>query len=279
MDDPNTQTVIKISDDRQKKKDAPVPPIAIERNRSAISVPGRAMSIKDIKDKINETRNTHRTARGTPPSDGNNPIRKRKFVIDNDDAEDVPTNTVPVPIGRVPASILTASLTNDVINQKSLPEDEVWNLIKACNRIVYDFGKKHNVALDELLVYAECITNHKYDPQVFAEFFHPGQSNLGHVHKQYAEIEKKDPEKYKLLVLELFKIIVEGEAVGETPRSMMVDTHTALQNDQIAAQVSTIRQQYIGMGVAGLTSLVGWVLSILQFIDPSAIHSNCNSTS
>lgn len=313
MDDPsvpkisanNPQTVIRVSDDipvKDDKKKQPVPPILIDKPHVASSsrtlVKTRVASRKEVKDIFKEVQATHRTARGTPGQ-----TRKRIIVDD-----DVPTGKVQGADDQIrpKASILPSTLTNlinkPVDNQKIYTEGEVWDLLQSCDSLLYDFGKKHKLDLEDLAIFAACVKKHTVDPQVITEHVNPGQNqnqqkpnglngllqgarslllgdphqqSLDDMHKKYEEMEKKEPENYKALLLELFKTIADEEdGGGQTNRSKIADTHIALQGQTITDQKSQIQAQYVALGVTTFLAVAQIIIPILLSNGIIPAHNN-----
>lgn len=288
MDDPNPRDVIQVSDDGQKKtqkQSVSVPPIAIDENQSNISNQGRLRSVKDLKNNLNQIKTTHRTARSTPP------VTRNRRVLDG--ADDAPTMTKNAPDVKkgVPPAIV-ASLTNQQIkNDEFVHIDKVWDMIKTFNPAIYDFGKKHNLGLDELVIFADCAQKYKVAPQVITEFMHhSGQDEqrsafhrvldrvLGNpeaeIHKQYNALEANEPQSYMSIVLDMYKLLSDEEEGGGVGRSPLADVHASVMAKQLDAKESSWRAQVI-LNILQLVSQIGLgVWALYGQVSPDVCHGN-----
>jgi hypothetical protein len=102
----------------------------------------------------------------------------------------------------------------------------------------------------------------------------PYDTHLDRLHKQYEKMQREDSEGYKAMLLELMKAAADQEENKQTNRSAIVDTHTSLQNQEIADQVTQTRLAIAGLIVTFITSVGGWAFGIIgQSLNPG----NCTS--
>jgi hypothetical protein len=179
-------------------------------------------------------------------------------------------------------------------DEKMYTEDELWERLQHSNPALCNFANAHGMDLDELDEYAILMQELDIDPRVITEYAHQNHpernmhwfnqglaymfreskgQNVERLHKEYDKIKRENPENYKVLVLELMKCAAE-EADGVPRRSLIADTHTSLQNDEISAQATQIRQQWLGLIVAGAGLVGGWVTSSIQYFGPIVV-ANC----
>lgn len=182
----------------------------------------------------------------------------------------------------------------NIQDEKMYTEDELWEKLEHANPALCNFAKAHGMDLDEFDEYAVLMQELDIDPRVITEYAHQNnqernmhwfdqglaymfreskEQNIKRLHKEYDKIKRENPENYKVLVLELMKYAAE-EADGVPRRSLIADTHTSLQNDEINAQATQIRQQWLGLilTVAGMVG--GWVTSGVQYFGPTVV-ANC----
>jgi len=301
----NPQTVIQITNEpiianktEKTKKPSTVPNIIIASKNSPGSssrnlMKTRVESNKELKGHIKKTQDTQRTARNTPP------VRRAAQKIDNEDQEPDAFLANDLSITRAKKSFLPQSmdtLAGKKLDQhkKMYTEREVWSFIESCNPVLHEFGKKHNLELEDLEVFAACIEELEINPQLFIEHIHasnqpmqksrmqqvidsvlgdPHEQNLDYLHKQYAKMQREKPEDYKALLLELMKTVADQEEGRQANRSTIADTHTALQNQEIANQARQNQMTLAGFIVAVFTAVPGWATSIWQFTSPA----NCTN--
>lgn len=182
----------------------------------------------------------------------------------------------------------------NIQDEKMYTEDELWEKLEHANPALCNFAKAHRMSLDEFDEYAVLMQELDIDPRVITEYAHQNhpetemhwfnqglaymfreskEKNVERLHKEYDKIKRENPENYKVLVLELMKYAAE-EADGVPRRSLIADTHTSLQNDEINAQATQIRQQWLALIVAGATMIGGWVTSGIQYFAPVVVQ-NC----
>jgi len=299
----NPQTVVQIVDDlpiQQIKKPSRVPPVVIASQSSSSSrnlTRKRVESVKKLGEHMARAQSTQRSARQSPPMNR----ATRKKIIDNDDDHVLPATLTDDPsLSRKKKSFLPCSvdtLAGKKLDQpkKMYTEKEVWDLIQSCNPTLHDFGKKHNLHLDDLEVFAACMEEIDINPKLITEYLHgnnpqeakgiirnfmdrlfgdPYDNHLDRLHKQYEKMQHQDPEGYKEMLLELMKAAADQEENKQTNRSAIVDTHTSLQNKEIANQVKQTRLAIAGLIVTFITSVGGWAFGIIgQSLNPG----NCTS--
>ena len=296
-DDPSTNSEKKSS----QEKNPPVPKVIIATPSQGSSprnlLKTRVKSIKELKDQIKETQNTQRTARS-----GNSARRGARGISGDDVMPSTQLLNDPSPTRKKKAFLPTTlqQLTGkslDIEHEKTYTEDEVWELVKSCNPILHEFGKKHNLELEDLEVFAACMERLAINPELITEYANPANDKpkskglvqkfiaycLGDPHEQHLErMNKKyermgngtEAEHYKAMLLELIKTTADQAEGKQTNRSVIADTHAALQNQAIADQTNQTRLAYLGLIVTLFTAAGGWAFGVVgQFINPG----NCTN--
>ena len=312
MDDPiakkdleKNQTIIQVTPESipigKKKKPPAVPTIVLASQGSTGSshnlMKTRVESTKELKEHIKKTQNTQRTARDTPP------VRRagQKLNIDGDDQASTITAVADDFTGTrvkksfLPQSIDTLAAKKLDQHKKMYTEADLWSFAESLSPILYEFGKKYNLEIEDLKLFAACMEELEINPQLITEHINasnnqpiqkgvlqqvidrvlgdPHEQHLDNLHKQYAKMQREKPENYKALLLELMKTVADQTEGQQANRSTIADTHINLQNQEIANQVTQTRMAVAGLVVAVITAIPGWVTSMLQFFNPT----NCTS--
>lgn len=257
----------------------------------------RVVSVKNLKRVVSAAADSgHVTTRSNELRD-DVPTRNRKFHLNLDK----PTENIPpmdtniFPPQRKTESFLPTAVASKFIPQiaiddspAGIPVEKVWAMLERHAPGIYQFAKKHDLTFEELEKFNDLVDQLDIDPQVVTEFiqegigtisdpsvmqrlfsFVPGisKNNDAHLNSQYEKIKEQSPDKYKEILFELVKATVD-HVDGQPSRSPLVDTHIALQNDQINGQKQTIWAQWAAI-VVGIIALVpGWATSIAQFVQP-----------
>lgn len=311
-DPENSQTVIQITDEvsEKNKKKSPVPAIilASQNSSSRNLMKTRITSVKELEKALVVTQRTHRdrSAESTPKpvrkpvaplnrsaGSASKPVRKRSASLSNEDAPS---------LRRQKKSFLPQSLVQltgkalDDSYEKEYTEKEVWAFIQSCNPVLHEFAQKHKLGLDDVGVFAECLQQLDINPKLITEHMHvnnqqgdkniirqlmdrffgdPYEQHVNNLNEQYAKMQRNNPEAYKALLLELMKKTIDQADGQINNRSMIADTHTALQSQAIAENKQQERiNATIGSIVAVLGLASGWATSIWQFSTPCTNHTS-----
>lgn len=259
--------------------------------RSAVSK--KALTSRKIVDGAT-TRRLITRSRATP-SEGDDVVQPQTI----DMVGSAPQKTPSLLPERLPERRVSARQLFNIHDEKMYTEADLWEKLEHANPALCAFAKAHNMDLDEFDEYAVLMQELQVDPEIITQYMrekHPErdmhwfnqglaymfraskESQIDRVDKQYEKIRKENPENYKVMVLELMMKCADEEIAGEQKRSLIADTHTAIQNDEINAQATQIRQQWLGLIVAGATLIGGWVTSGVQYFGPASPAGNCTGT-
>jgi hypothetical protein len=265
-------------------------------------------NLKGLKEQVERSKSTHRElqqkTRGLKRSQAlERPTFHKKEILTT--SVDVPMDSIPQ--GR-PGNIdeTTSFRLEDFFGiktfdgEKYYSEEEVWEKIAILNPILYMIAEKDNMPLDKLMEFAAVVQDLDIGHQVFMQIAH---GNLGDddgkitlsrwekgrnflignpkaetlstsfLHSEYEKIKKNMPDKYKELAYEAVKAAYDLSE-GRHIRSTIADTHIELQNGKINEQDATIRQQWFGIGLGAVGTIVGWILTIYQFVQACEVPGN-----
>lgn len=161
-----------------------------------------------------------------------------------------------------PVSQQSDDFPND---NKAYTLDEVWVIINKVSPTLCKFAQDNNLPLNDLLMYAEFKNQLEITPEAIVDFINthklPDETKIANWNQaqQYKKIKKEDPQKYKEIVLEMFKTVMEQEN-GTGQASPLTDTHMQLAEKKIGEQDTTIKRQWMGIAASVVTFLltVGW---------------------
>lgn len=171
-------------------------------------------------------------------------------------------------------TVTTSSSQAPVYTQAHVAE-----MLSATNPILYNFGQKHNIPIEQLLEYANLLQEYHLEPAALVEFV-KNHNQLNKTKptswevKQYEHIQKKDPEKYMELVLSVIKKI-QDQTDGKQKTSVMNSTHVGVLHDQVVDQQDTLYKGKIAFIVQTLITVGTAVWGIYGQV---ATHSaSCNN--
>ena len=189
--------------------------------------------------KLQKTSQADRSSRGsdTPPP----------HIIVDIDKEDVDKKR-----SVLPKALINSSLMNSGIGQeKYYSTDEVWDILSKTSPALYKFGISHSMSLDDVMFYSKLLQDFQVEPQALIEFVKTynkidDKKAADWQLKKYEGIQKKDPERYAALVLDVLKAVCD-EGDGQQIQSPLNNTHIGLLENQVVGQEGTIRSQYIAI--------------------------------
>ncbi len=176
----------------------------------------------------------------------------------------IPMTTVPH--RGVSPSISVSQDNNDAVVVRTYTEDEVWDILSIANPVLYNFAVEHQLPLDQALIFGELKSKLDISPDAVVDFV---KSRLPENKKgidwnqsgKYQKLQRKDPQKYKEIIYEMMKAIVD-EQDEQTKSSPLADTHIQLAEKQIAGQDGTIKKQWVGIAATVLSGIgtLTWAL-------------------
>jgi hypothetical protein len=126
-----------------------------------------------------------------------------------------------------------------------LNEAEIMKLLDTVSPILSQFGKEHNVPVDQLLQYAHCLNNFHITPDTVASFAKQLHSTSAlnmpvtpptqHEIEACQKMQQNNPEKYTELILHMLKTVDDGMdgIVKQNPLgAVLIDGMDAKINDQ-----------------------------------------------
>src|SRR5581483_10148597 len=150
-------------------------------------------------------------------------------------------------------------------------EEDVQKLLDVVSPLLSQFAKSHNLSLQELLPYAHLLQEFHLEPQVIAHYGNllhgVNQEPQKHEVAAYSKIQKKDPQKYEELVLNVFKIITDGPStdnVASLTNSLVSNTHVDVLNNHIESQNESILYRNMGLVAQFLILLGGYAWAIYK---------------
>jgi len=282
------------------------------RSGSIVSAPPKTpiKKLNQLNDKVNQQKSaTNRSSRTTESIARTGGIpgqsQSRRNPMGNHNQQNIPQDNggtvdqdVPKRNSFLPKvlaeTILGSTVSNSTGGIDCYTEEDMWKLLENCNFPLYEFAVIHDLGLEEVGDYAAHMRDLDIRPQVMAEYAHvncqprkttlteqtltaifgdPEIQNQIFLSKQYKKIKKENPENYQVLMLELMKAAYD-ESEGIQRRSVIADTNTALQKDQLNAKTDEIRLQYLGLIVTVLTAIGGWAFGAFGQISGSSCPTN-----
>src|SRR5436190_11856141 len=132
---------------------------------------------------------------------------------------------------------------------KQYSTSEVMDLIQKFTPLLSEFGQVHDIPLEELATYAHLLQEFHIDPTAMATFakqkhniaIHP----KGHEIRAYQDIQTQNPNKYTLLLLEIFKEMTDQVNNVKKP-TQLSDTHFNVLHTQVENQQDIIFKGKVG---------------------------------
>lgn len=174
----------------------------------------------------------------------------------------------PIPTNRTPDFTQSGALDqmSDDIGGKNYSEQEVWSILEKLNSVLYKFALENNLSLEQTLMFGELKSRLDISPEAVVDFIKkklPDDKKVADWNQpgKYKKIQKNDPQKYKEIIFEVMKAVMDEEEGGQKA-SPLADTHIQLAEEQINTQDSTIKKQWLGIAAsaAGLVLTIAWAL-------------------
>lgn len=199
------------------------------------------------------------------------------------------TSLLPNAIGNRSGKILLQET-----EEKWYSEDDLWEKLKIFNPILYTFGEKHDMSLEQLEDFALFLQEHDIHPKVMAEHVHKANLSrttrwwkrlseyfFGNTDEQrfnnflehFDKIKKENPENWEELVLELMKT-TSDEAEGFRQRSKIADVQAELLTRDNEDQAHQIRMQYVAI----LAQFLGTLGASAWAVYGQVGTANCNNS-
>lgn len=158
------------------------------------------------------------------------------------------------------------------ISGKLYSHDEVWDFLKKINPTLYSFAQDHGMDLDKMMMYANLLGEMDVTPHAVLDFMqthHNLTSTSSELIKGYEAIQKKNPEQYEKIVLEVLKTMCDQEANGGKPTagtalSSTNQTHIGLLEDRVNSQNTQIYRQWGALLVSVVTTVGPLIWAIYQ---------------
>lgn len=161
-------------------------------------------------------------------------------------------------------------------------QDHIQEVLSATNPVLYNFGQKKQIPVDQLLEYANLLQEYHLEPAAIVEFI-KSHNDLDKTKpkswevKQYEDIQKNDPEKYMEIALSVIKKI-QDQSVGQQKTSVMNTTHVGILHDQVAGQQDTLYKGKIAFVVQTLLTIGTFAWGIYGQISSSSASTCLNAT-
>ena len=152
-------------------------------------------------------------------------------------------------------------LMANIAQEINYSPEEVWDFLRDANPSLYKFGKAHGMSLDDVAEYAHLLQKFRVEPQALVEVVktHNKLENRNAADwqlKKYEGIQKKDPDKYAMLVLDAIKASFDQQD-GQQGESPLNNTHIGLLEDQVTNDQKTKRNLWIAIGVKLVFLIIG----------------------
>lgn len=158
------------------------------------------------------------------------------------------------------------------ISGKLYSHDEVWDFLKKINPTLYSFAQDHGMDLDKMMMYANLLGEMDVTPHAVLDFMqthHNLTSTSSELIKGYEAIQKKNPEQYEKIVLEVLKTMCDQEGNGGKPTAVTAlsstnQTHIGLLEDRVNSQNTQIYRQWGALLVSVVTTVGPLIWAIYQ---------------
>lgn len=160
--------------------------------------------------------------------------------------------------------------------------NHIQEVLSATNPVLYNFGQKKQIPVDQLLGYAQLLQDYHLEPAAIVEFI-KSHNELDKTKpksweiKQYEDIQKNDPEKYMEIALSVIKKI-QDQSAGQQKTSVMNTTHVGILQDQVIGQQDTLYKGRIVFAVQTLLTIGTFAWGIYGQIVNSSASACLNGT-
>ena len=166
----------------------------------------------------------------------------------------------------VPATMDIGNLMQQLTGQDMYQEEDMWDLLLVANPILHDFAAAKGLTLSEAKEYGQAMQDFDFRPKALIRYL---KNNSGFKDNtvdnfeitQYKDIRKKDPRKYKMLLLELIdQVWTNTQENNNQQGTLMHNTHLGVQADQIETQKTSLlyRTVYLAASLAVALGTSAW---------------------
>lgn len=229
-------------------------------------------SHQDLVDQISGAKKTQRelqSSRNSPKEIGS---------LNLNDISDGPT--VLKQRSFLPRVLGDSDLMHDIVQDKNHTDEEVWEIIKCLNPVVYDYAKKNNKDLDFVIVSAQLLNDMNIKPSVLQEFVNKHHNLKGNevdedLKQHYKKIKRDNPDYWQTLILEMFEA-VDGEENGSksTALTNINGTHIGLLTDKVKNQESDKFKLWVVIAVKAVVLIGGFAWAIYGQISGTSHPTN-----